>query len=294
MAVNLEGLTAYVEEKNLPLIRKASLGAPTAKYFALQTGVKGKMALNLLETTIAFGDGGSCGWEEAGTSKLSQRTINGAPLKINMSFCDKKMLKYWMNYEVRVAAGQKNLPFAEDFINGVIDGVNESLDKFIWQGDTIGGTKYKGILELMTDASVSDLGKGATIYDSTLKVYNALPAASLKDSSIYMGVDTFRSLVMELTAKNLYHYAPEVDETFEIVLPGTIMKVRGVPGLNGTNKIVGLNNKHTVYGTDLENDEEKFELWYSQDNREYRLAIEFVAGTQFAYPDECKFVNLGD
>ena len=34
------------------------------------------------------------------------------------------------------------------------------------------------------------------------------------------------------------------------------------------------------------NDEEKFELWYSQDFREFRLAIEFNAGVQVAFPDE--------
>lgn len=36
----------------------------------------------------------------------------------------------------------------------------------------------------------------------------------------------------------------------------------------------------------MEGDEEKFDLWYSKDNQEYRLAINFVVGVQIAFPNE--------
>lgn len=293
MAINTSGLSTYVDEQRLPLIRKAVLGAPTINYFTLQTEVKGKTALNLLDTTVAFGDGSTCGWNEEGETTFSQRFIDPAIIKVNMSFCEKKLLKHWMNYMVRVAAGQKTLPFEQEFIDSVIEKINEKLDKFIWQGETINSVKYKGILDLLTDASVTDLGKGATLYESAVKLYKAMPAAGIEDSAIYVGIDTYRDLSLELTAKNLYHYDPTIDSAYEMLLPGTTMKVRGVPGLNGTNKMVGLNNAHTFYGTDMSGDEERFDFWYSKDNQEFRLAVEFVAGQQFAYADECKIIDLG-
>jgi hypothetical protein len=40
------------------------------------------------------------------------------------------------------------------------------------------------------------------------------------------------------------------------------------------------------YGTDLAGDEEVYKLWYSEDNREFRLVIEFIGGVQVAYPDQ--------
>ena len=136
MAVNLTSLTQYVDQERLPLIRKAVVGNRSAQEFYLMTGVKGSTALNLLDTEVVFGDGSTCGWTDAGTSKLSQRVLVPGAVKVNMSFCDKAMLKYWMNYDVRVAAGQKNLPFEEDFVNGVIDGVKAKLEKLMWQGNT--------------------------------------------------------------------------------------------------------------------------------------------------------------
>lgn len=291
MAINTSNLTNYVDEQRLPLIRKAVLGARTIPYLTLQTGVVGTTALNLLETTVSFGDGGACGWNEAGESKISQRKINPAIVKVNMAFCDKKMAKTFAQHEVRIAAGQAKLPFEEAFVADVIDSISEELDKLIWQGGTIGGVEYKGFLNL-EESGYTVATKGATIYASTRAVYNAIPAASLETSAIFMGVDKFRELAGELTEKNLYHYDPKVDEAFKMVLPGTTIEVIGVSGLNGTNKIVALNLPHSVYGTDLEGDEEVFDLWYSKDNQEFRLAVNFSAGVQVAYLNEMVICNL--
>ena len=286
MAINVSALTAYVDEQRLPLIRKTIFAAPSVKHFNLQTGVKHSAALNILNTTVAFGDGATCGWDEAGSSAFSQRTLEVGNYKVNMSFCDKAMLKYWNGYEVRVAAGQKTLPFEEDFVNGVIDGVAEKLETIIWQG-VKATDKMDGILTILgAESTVIKTEAGTTIYDSVLKAYKAIPAKKLDKAAMFLGVDKFRDLVLELTAKNLYHYNPAVDEKMEIVLPGTNTRVIAVSGLNGKSNVVAADPENIYYGVDMEGDEEKFDLWYSQDNQEFRLAINFNAGVQVAFPDE--------
>ena len=288
MAINVSALTAYVEEQRLPLIRKTVFAAPSTKYFNLQTGIKHSAALNILNTEVAFGDGATCGWNEAGTSSFSQRTLEVGNYKVNMSFCDKAMLKYWNGYEVRVAAGQKSLPFEEDFVAGIIDGVRVKLENMIWKG-VKATDKMDGLLTILkAEGSVikPTIDSGASIYEKTIASYKAIPAGKLESASIFMGVDNFRDLVLELTAKNLYHYSPEVDSALEIVLPGTNTKVRGVAGLNGEKAIVAADGENIYFGVDMEGDEERFDLWYSQDNQEFRLAINFNAGVQVAFPDE--------
>ena len=286
MAINVSALTAYVDEQRLPLIRKTIFAAPSVKHFNLQTGVKHSAALNILNTTVAFGDGATCGWDEAGSSAFSQRTLEVGNYKVNMSFCDKAMLKYWNGYEVRVAAGQKSLPFEEDFVAGVIDGVAEKLETIIWQG-VKATDKIDGILTILgKESTVIKTEAGTTIYDSVLKAYKAIPAKKLNKAAMFLGVDKFRDLVLELTAKNLYHYNPAVDEKMEIVLPGTNTRVIAVSGLNGKTSVVAADPENIYYGVDMEGDEEKFDLWYSQDNQEFRLAINFNAGVQVAFPDE--------
>ena len=286
--VKLDQLKVYVDENKLDLIRKSVLGAKTIDYLNIQTGVVGKTKINLLDTTVQFGDGSACGWNEAGTSTITQREINPASIKVNMSFCDKAMQKYFMNHQIAVAAGRSTLPFEEDFIAGVVEGVGKKLEDAVWNGVTINEVQYDGFVQIVTRAATT----GSTVYDSVKNLYNGIPSASLMDTVIFIGIDGFRSLAGELTAKNLYHYDPKVDEAFEMILPGTTTKVIGVPGLDGSNKAYAINTKHAFYGTDMQNDNETFDFWYSKDNQEFRLAINFVEGVQVAFPDENSYVTL--
>lgn len=297
MAINVQSLNAYVEEKRFPLLRKAVIGSKTAQLFNLQTGIKGATKLNLLETNVQFGDGSACGWNEAGESKLSQRTLTPGAVKVNMSFCDKKLLKTWANYEVKIAAGQKTLPFEEDFTNGVVEDVNAKLEKAIWQGDTASSdanlNKFDGVIKIAdaaTLAKVVTYAAGDSASDVVKDVYAAIPSAAFTRGEVkmYMGADMYRGYIQELIANGNLVITTGVQDVAmpdSILVPGTNVRVEGVAGLDGTGRVFASYADNFVYGVDLEGDEEKLEMWYSQDNREHRLAIEFIAGTQIAYPD---------
>lgn len=293
MAVNLTSLTQYVDQERLPLIRKAVVGNRSAQEFYLMTGVKGSTALNLLDTEVVFGDGSTCGWTEAGTSKLSQRVLVPGAVKVNMSFCDKTMLKYWMNYDVRVAAGQKKLPFEEDFVNGVIDGVKAELEKLMWQGKVASGNAFDGLIKIAEDATLAatvTYATGATVSSIVNSVYDKIPTAAYSKGEVvlYMGTDMYRKYIQELIANGnlvITNALNDVPMPDSILIPGTNVRAIGVAGLDNQGKVFASYKDNFVFGTDLQGDDEKFELWYSQDNREFRLAIEFTAGVQLAYPD---------
>ena len=298
MAIDVTKLPAYTEEQRLPLLRNAVVGNRTAKEFNLYTGLKGKTALNLLNTTVTFGDGSSCGWNEAGKSEMSQRTIEPGYLKVNMSFCDKALLKTWANYSVRIAAGQKTLPFEEDFMAGVIDGIKANLEKAMWQGDTGSGdanlNKFDGMIKILSDASVAgtytvqDSDSVSTIINKT---YNLIPSAAYEKGEVVMfvGYDTYRAYIQELIANGnlvITNVVNDVAMPTSVLIPGSNVRVIPVGGLDNQKlKAVASYRDNFIYGVDLTGDEEKLDMWYSQDNREFRLAVEFLAGVQVAYPD---------
>jgi hypothetical protein len=298
MAISLSSLTAYVEENRLPLIRKTILDGQTVKHLQLMTGVKSESALNLLDTAISLGNGRACGFSAAGDDTFSQRNIKVAAVKINKSYCHRSMLDYWMNNQVRVAAGDTGLPFEQEFAENVVKKTNEAIENGVWKGVTVNAVAYPGFIQLAEDGTtpftVADLTGASTVYAKVLALYNAIPADSLDETEIFMGRDTYRALIAELVAKNLYHYMPEVDSTWEFILPGTSTKVVGVKGLDGKFGAVGseknymfaINVNHAFYGTDMQGDEEEFKMWYSQDNDEYRLALAFSFGVQVAFPLE--------
>lgn len=305
MAIDVSKLKSYTEEHRLPLLRNAVIGGKSAKLFNLQTGVKGATALNLLNTDVQFGDGSACGWNEAGKSSLSQRVITPGYPKVNMSFCDKQLLKYWGNYEVRVGAGQKTLPFEEDFMNGIVEGVAATLEKAIWQGDTAKSSepnlnKFDGIVKIAGAATVAATTayNAASISTTLNAMYAALPSAAFSKGEVvaYISDADYRKYIQELIANGnlvITNGVNDVAMPESVLIPGTNVRVYGVAGLDGVQKAYMSYKDNFVFGTDLEGDEEKFEMWYSQDNREFRVAIEFTAGVQIAFPDMLVVAQVG-
>ena len=295
MAINTSSLTAYVDDNKEKLISKAVIGAKSASKFNLVTGVKGAQKLNLLDTTVALQDGSACGWSEAGTSKLSQRTIEAKPIKVNQAFCDKQLLATSLNYEVKVAAGQKTLPFEEDFVNGVIDGVAAEVEKTIWQGDTSKSTlnRFDGLIKILSGATLAgtySIQSGDTVSTIVSKTYALIPSAAFEAGNVvmYMGSDMYRTWIQELIANGHLVISNAVENVAmpdSLLIPGTNVMVEGVAGLDGTKKVYASYADNFVFGTDMQGDEEKAELWYSKDAREFRLALEFVAGVQVAFPE---------
>lgn len=292
MAVDLTALTAYVDEQRLPLIKKAVLGAKTATLFNVQTDVKSTAAINLLAVNPSLQAGG-CGWNDAGSAKLSQRTIATKLLKVNQSFCDKDFINYWMNYEVKVGVGKETLPFEEYFTSAIVDSVNASVERMMWQGND-SASEFKGILPILAgedDVITVTPSEGTSAYAAIKEVYMAIPEEILDKAVIFVGADTYRQFIQEMVEKNFYHYSAD-NTAQEFVLPATNTKVVAVNGLNGTKKIVAGDPANFFYGCDMLDDKEQFEMWYSQDNREYRLAIQFNGGVQVAYPNEIVVATL--
>lgn len=292
MALDLNSLPLYVEQRRLPLIKEAVLKAKSASLFNLQTDIKTSAAINLVSVAPVIQEGG-CGWNDAGTAKLSQRIINTGLMKINQSFCEKDFLKYWTGYEVKVGVGQENLPFEEYFTSLIVEEVKASVEKMIWQGDTASSDNsikhFDGLVKILNAADgviKPTIASGATTYEKVKTVYMAIPEKVLDKAVILVGADTFRMYMQEMVEKNYYHYSANGYPAEEFVLPGTNTRIIAVNGLNGTGKIVAAALDNLFYGCDMMNDTETFDMWYSKDFREFRLAISFNAGVQVAFPDE--------
>lgn len=285
MAMDFTNLPAYVEQEKLGLIKKTVLGAKTLGYINVQADVKGAAAINVIDADATLQAGG-CGFNAQGGARFSQRTINTKLLKVNQAICDKDFLNYWTSYAVKVGAGKEVLPFEEHYTSLIVDRVKEQVEKMIWQGAD-NATEFKGLLPILEgEEDVIDVAAKTTAYEAIKAVYAAIPENILDKAVIFVGADTYRTFIMEMVEKNFYHYDGGSVESKEFVLPATNTKVVAVNGLNGTKKIVAGDAANFYYGCDMMNDAETFDLWYSQDNREYRLAIQFNGGVQVAFPDE--------
>ena len=291
MAINVTELKNYVEEKRLPLIAKSFLRGKTIDLIQIETGVLQDTALNLVSASVKFGDGASCGWNPTDGVALSQRLLIPTFLKVNQAFCDKDLLKKWASYEVKLAAGREQLPFEESFMEEIANAINESIEKLVWQGDSSHTNEPDGFLKILETSGSGVVSvtwtAGTTAYNKIKAVYNKIPANIIdkEDTVIFVGEETYREFIQDLVAANLYHFSPDY-KAGEYMVPGTSIRVIAVNGLNGTGKIVAGRLSNFFYGVGAEDDKDTFDFWYSQDNREFRLAAYFAIAVQVAYPNE--------
>lgn len=285
MAFVVSSLPDYVEQRKNELLSKAVFGFETRQYVNLMTGVKYKEALNILATDPVL-QARTCGWDASGNVSFTQRIMTVAPYKVNMTLCEEDLRKKWMNDELVVKAGGEVLPFEEKITENIVKGVQKQLENLIWNA-TDASNGFDGLLTIAAaEADVIDVSAGASDYATAINVYKAIPAEILDKAEMFCGDDMFRSIVLEITAKNLYHYNPEVDSAKTIILPGTNTKLHAVAGLNGKGQILAADPENLFYGVDMADDAETFDVWYSKDHQEFRVAIKFNAGAQIAFPDQ--------
>lgn len=287
----VSGLTAYVDDQanRDQLISKAVLGANSTRYMNLNTGVKGKTNIHIMSTDVQLQDGSTCGWNEAGSTEFSSKTIDPKYFKVNMAFCEKNLLSTYLNYAVKMAATDNAVPFEQYWLDEITKGINKQIDTMIWQGSG-SGVQFKGLVpQMLADDAVVKVTRteGTSAYEAIKAVYAKMKEEIIlsADAMIYVSPAIFRAFIQDLVTANLYHTnATDVDGVYK--LPGTNINVVAINGLVGSNAIVAARQSNLYYGCDLEGDKEVFDLWFSQDNRETRLAVEFNAGVAYAFADE--------
>ena len=287
MAINVSALPEYIQENRDELFVKAIASTKTLDYIESMLGVKGKAALNYLNSTVVLADGESCGWNPQGDDTFTQKTVETKLVAVNKEFCAKQMRSKWMSYDLSLAAGRENLPFEQKIADSNVAAIKKAVEKLIWQGDT--GLSLDGLLkQIKAEGSSIKVNGGTTILEKVGKVIAAIPAGALeKGVNVFMSYTDFRSYV---EAKNAECCAnmPIIDANVdELVYAGdSRIKLVPVAGLEGTDKIVAAPYDALVYATDVEDSEGIFKMWFDEKEDKFLFKVLFTAGTAVKYADE--------
>jgi hypothetical protein len=269
-------------------------------------GVKSSETINIMDTDAVFQAGGSCGFNASGSTSFTQRTVTVGKIKVNEALCPKDLEAKYLQKALPTGSMYDAIPFEQEFTDKKAKRIASQLEIALWQGDTtsvnVNLNKFDGLVKLVgaasgvVDANTSTYISGAPLSSITAAnvvsifdgVYKAIPAqiVSEDDVHIFCGMDVFRTYTIALKNANLFHYSIDVKADNEFILPGTTIKVVAVQGLNGTNKIYAMRLSNLFLGTDLLNEEEKFEIFYAKEADQVRFVSEFKMGVNFAFPDE--------
>jgi hypothetical protein len=309
MSYNLAGLSTYTNQQTLPLITKSLFNARTISLINKQVGIKYVSSLNLLDTTTAFSYGNTCGFNGANnTTDFTQRNLTAVHTKVHEAICPKALEAYWMQTQLTAGSRPTTIPFEQVYAEQKVASIQKALETAVWQGDGSGSpASITGFASIFASASVTDLNASAygwatdlsfaTLRSTpgnaiallnTFETYLPADIKGYDDVAIFCGVDVFTAIKQGLVAENYFNisYLNGV-ENYELTLPGSNIKLYGVNGLNGTYDLYAGRTSHFVFGTDLLNEEERFEIFYAKEADEVRFVCEFKAGVQIAFPDQC-------
>ena len=315
MAFDVSALAAYTEQNEALLVTDSVLGAKTAALIKsagnVMVGVKSAETINIMDTDAIFQAGGSCGFTASGSTTFTQRTVTVGKIKVNESLCPKDLEAKYLQKALPTGSMYDSIPFEQEFADKKAKTIAAQLETALWQGDTTSGntnlSKFDGLVKLIgaaagvVAANVSTYISGAPLSTITAGnvisifdgVYQAIPAqvVAADDMTIFCGQDVFRTYTVALKNANQFHYSIDVKADSEFVLPGTPIKVIALQGLNGTNKVYAMRISNLFLGTDLLNEEEKFEIFYAKEADQVRFVSEFKMGVNVAFPDEIvKFI----
>lgn len=297
--------TTFTDELRERLLAKMVFEGRTAELVKVIPGVKRAITLNLLANN-AKPTTATCGWTPDPSNKyvgLDQKELAVLPLEVKDAICPKDFEQLYLGMYMR---NNKEVPFEELIADSYVNKVKNYNEKIIWDGD---GTN-KGLLELINlDANVIDATTDVAGASTAIEAVNALIANATPD--ILMHSDKvlltsyafYNAYASELRAANLYiqpNYQNGEGANYEMYIPGTDIRLIAIAGmdnlvnttiatgyaLNGVKQPMVLTYAdNIVLGTDMLNDEEMFDMWYSRDNDEVRVNIQYKLGWNFYFAE---------
>jgi len=310
MSFSVGTLAAYTKENEQLLVSSSVLGSKTASLIKDQgnvmVGVKSAETINIMDTDAIFQDGSSCGFNASGLTSFTQRTVTVGKIKVNEALCLKDLESKYLQKALPAGSSYDSMVYSEEYSKRKSEKIAQQLENTLWRGDTgsvdVNLNKFNGITTLITSAGAAVVNANSVAYHGSVEtsitdsnvisifddIYKAIPAQVVDkdDIAIFCGMDVFRTYTVKLKSSNLYHYQFDGKANSEFYLPGTNVKVIAVQGLNGSGKIVAMRISNLFIGTDLLNEEERFEIFYAKEADQVRFVAEFKMGVNFAFPDE--------
>lgn len=311
MSLNLVGLTAYVEQNAMDLVKEAVLKGRTVDLVTVQGGIKSAATINRISTSLT-GQAGACGWNAAGTTTLDQRTITVCDVKINEAICLNDLEAYYTQVMMNPGSYNTSIPFEQIFAENKRDQIMAMIEDIIWRGNTATGSGNlalcDGFVKLFDAGVTASSGHFVTYSVSALSgegsggAYSATSSnivelidelgrllntnvIDAQDLHIFLSYADYRTYSKLLRDKNYFAYtgAENQGQEFSQMHPGTNIRVIAVRGLNTANRILLAEASNLYIGTDLLTDAEDFKVWYSQDFDEVRFLSKFKLGVQVAF-----------
>jgi len=300
MAFDVTALDAFNNETAGELVVKSIMAGSTIEYATVKEGVKYLEPINLFEVDLQIEDGYGCVSTTAGTASFSQRDIQVCQRTSHDGLCLRDLDQKYLGVMQPAGSYNESFTLIQEYTDQLVKGFQKANDQFIWGATTGAGDCVDGLKTIISGSttgvvvpnSITGSAPTSTTIGDDIDVMIENLAADVQDRedlTVFMSIANFRKYIVWLRTENNYHFDPAAVENrgglLEMMHPFANVKVVGVSGLNGSNRMVMGPAKHIVVGTDLLSDFSDFQLWYDINGDQLKHRVVTKLGVQVAYPE---------
>lgn len=300
MAYDVSALSAYTDqESERYLYSTVTEGVTVGLIPNIQTGIKSSEKIKILTVAGVWQSGGTCSFNPSGDTTFSDRELTVGKVKVNLQWCEKELEGKYTQKKLALGSKYEDLAFETEFVDKLQNNDHDNVEQAVWNGDTSSTNvylnKFDGFRKIMNAAAgvLACTASGTVTWSeansrTVSKSLTSKIAASAdflltaSDAVAWIGIKEYTELRQKYMADNMFHITGKENV---LTLEGCDIPFQPCKGLSGKGEIWVMEKSNMYLGTDLENEEEAFEIWYSKDDDVIKYKKEFKMGVQIAFPD---------
>lgn len=303
MGYVVSALTDYTEENAEKVIyNKLFTGSPILDAIKnnsnMMTGVKSAETINIVATRGVW-QAQACSVNPSGTSTFTQRTVTVGKIKVDLQFCEADLEPKFLQKKLAKGSTYEAITYVSEIVGDIDQNIANDMRQAVWKSDTTlideFLNKFNGLNKtLIADVAAGNIASGTAWGEANSRtVVKALASLIVADTSVYRGGETSAKAYMspamafayrnKLIADNLFHL-DALDPKQQLFLEGTTIPIVEDAGLSGLDYIWVIEDENLHGATDMENEEEKHKIWYSQDKDLVYFNARWKFGVNVAFP----------
>lgn len=311
MAFDLTALSDYTTEHADMFYAKSVMKSKTAGLMNVLSGFKpGTHKLpEFSHDYDLFQDGSSCGFNASGNLDILQRSITVESLKINTQYCVRDLEAKFTRQILPAGQEYDGLGPVEAGLMAELERkIKKMVELLIWKGNKATAPNsiasldlVNGLNKIIADETGNLAYEGSTGALTTSNIIGAVEALYAN-----LGVDAYSTIeedewvvLMGDDKKKVYeqayrntHGAVVYNQGFtKRFVDGTNIEIVGVPGLNGTDKLVLAKKSNLILAVDVDGEEEALRVYMDVDQENVRIKGRFAMGIQIHFPGEVAVDN---
>jgi len=285
----------YVKANETELITKIVIGSELTNFVSLFPEIKGTEAVPVFDTGAidSIGSTGHCS-TVFGDITMDQRNLTVCDFNTQKGYCPEQLSKTLMGLRMQAGSYNETIGAEERFIEDLVAKIAVFTERKFWLAEEDTDCS-SGIIEQLDTASATTVNitysamtpaNALTIVDTY--VLGLPDALKFTPTVLFLNRGDYAAYVLALRNANFFAYNPDTQAgqtPMSIMHPASQTMV--VSSEIGTGRALLTYGPNLAFGTDLVSDYSGADAWYSKDNKQFRLSIQWRVGGLVFFPELC-------